>query len=195
MWRNPKTSCGLQSPSSSENATSRLGDGNGDFGSGSMSYQTIRQDLRPHTGMLALSPVQIADDFQRATRDGIRQLRDRSDGLTKKEAWALDDLNRDRGLAMVRHALSIARYRATCPAAATGLLENWRGFVLAGHAVNCPVIEAFRWETDAQGDFDLAQLNYANNPTEVNRQIAIEKGSKHMAEIRRALDALHGVRR
>lgn len=157
--------------------------------------QAIRYATRRHTGALVFPPVRIADDFEQATKDGLRQLRDHAGGLTKKEAWALDDLNRHRGLKMVQQALTIARYRATCPAGATAILENWRGFVLAGHTPGCPVLDAFRYETDANGDFDLAQINYAAEPTEANRARAIEAGNRQLAETRRALDALHGVKR
>lgn len=50
MWRNPKTSLGEHSPSSSENVTRRSGiDGNGSFGSDPMSYHAIRDELAAHT--------------------------------------------------------------------------------------------------------------------------------------------------
>jgi hypothetical protein len=139
--------------------------------------------------------VQTADEFSAATRDGLRMMRRSLEPLEKREARVLDDLNRDRGIAMVRQALEIARYRSKCPADATALTEKWHGFVLAGHQQACPVIDAFEWETKAQGEFDLAQLEYAANPTEANRQRAIEFGHRHQAYIRRCLDALHGVRR
>lgn len=134
-------------------------------------------------------------DFLGVTRDGVRQVRPYLDTLPKKEARLLDDVSRGKGLAMVRQALEIARHRASCPAAATGLLENWRGFVLAGHTPGCAILDAFGWETEAQGGFDVAQFAYAENPSEANRLRAIEAGNRQLAETRRALDALHGVQR
>lgn len=148
-----------------------------------------------HTSRKGFPLVPLASDFDRATKDGLRLLRDHTDALNRKESRVLDDLHRDRGLAMVRHALVIARYRASCPAAATGLLENWRGFVLAGHVVNCPVMDAFRMETESNGTANLAQFDYEISPTEANRARAIEALNRQLAETRRALDALHGVRR
>lgn len=194
MWHRPKRSYGLQSPSSSENATSRSGDGNGRLGSDGMSYNAIRSSVRSHTHKAlpgGHAPRQVlADRFA----DAMRQVERSAVGLTPKEAQLIRDFRKGRYIGGVLQALEISR-RCVDPSDATALPDTMRGFIIAEHprfSVSC--VEADRLETGANGEFDLAVLEWRLHPSRANKERAIEAGRRQEMATRQMIDALERSR-
>lgn len=190
MWRNPKTSLGLQSPSSSENATARSGaDGNGGFGVASMTFDTIRNELAPHTTAHGVRGVPI--DPLDAVRDAVRTMQRSLPTLSRRDQQLLKDVKKGRYVGGVLRVLEIAR-ECEDPADATALPEAWRGFVVAAHpGMEASVYDSFRLEQGSNGATDLAQVEFLIAPTEANRQRALEFLNQQMVRTRKAIDALH----
>jgi hypothetical protein len=147
--------------------------------------------FRSHTSTSRVSLVQTADEFEALFRDGIRQMRRSVLPLDRPQVRLLDDVTRGRGIGMLGKVLEIARYQCADPTDATAVPEVCRGFVLAGHRANTTVFAAGQLETDANCDFDHAQLAYEHEPTRANYERLIEAGNRQINETRRVMDAAH----
>lgn len=183
MWHKPKTSAGVQSPSSSENVRGGV--------SGSMAYDAIRAELAGHTRTRQVCGYTSRIALASRVADAMRQVERSAAGLTKKEAQLVRDI-RDRGryIGGVLQALEISR-RCTDPTDATALPDAFRGFVIATHPgflVN--QIGADRAETEANGEFDLAVLEWKLSPSRANGERAIEAGRRQVVATQQMVDAI-----
>lgn len=190
MWHSPKTSYGLTSPSSSENATPRSGDGNGCFGSVSMDFNAIRKDLAAHTTTTPFRGVFDRDALADRTQDAIRQVMRSADGIGPKDRQLLKDIGRGRYIGGVQRALEISR-RCVDPSDATALPDAFRGFVVAVHpGFQVCEISADRAETESNGEFDLAVLEWRLSPSKANGERAIEAGRRQLMRTQQMCDAI-----
>lgn len=155
----------------------------------------MRIGLEVHTSRKATPLVSSIEEFEVLFRDGVRQMRRSAIGLNRKQHRVLDDVSRGVGIRMVAQALDIARFQCLCPADATAIPEVCRGYVLAGHQTNWTVFDASQTETDANCDFDHAQIAYAMDPSPANYERLVESGNRQMTETRRVLDAAHSEQR
>lgn len=149
---------------------------------------------RTRTPVQPASWVSTRHQLVLVVADAIRQMRAGADGLTAKEHDRLKQFSNGQYLSGVLSLVEIGQKCADL-SAATAFPEALRGFQVQHHPVAKPtVMDAFRGETDANGEFDLAQLEYAAQPTDANRRRAIEAGNRQLAETYRALNALHAAR-
>lgn len=192
MWRNPKSSLGEHSPTSSENVTRRSGiDGNGSFGSDPMSYHAIRDELASRTRTCVIQGYTPKLALADRVADAMRQVSRSAVGLSTRDAQLIRDI-RDRGryIGGVLRALEISR-RCADPSDATALPDAFRGFIVAEHpGFSVNEIAADRAETAANGEFDLAVLEWKLSPTRATGERAIEAGRRQQLRTQQMVDAI-----
>lgn len=135
--------------------------------------------------------VARSSDLRVIAADAVRVVRISAHGLSERERQLLDDLGRGRYLTGVFKFVEIAK-RCEDPLHAAWFAERLRGFVLADHpAISRDVDLAFRDETVANGDANLAQHDYRVAPTRANRERAIDALLRQDITTHAAIDALH----
>lgn len=154
-------------------------------------YNAIRNDLRGHTRIA--SPSGYVPKLALADRvaDAMRQVSRSAVGLSAKEAQLVRDI-RDRGryISGICQALEISR-RCADPCDATALPDAFRGFVVAVHpGFQVNERQADRAETESNGEFDLAVLEWRINPSRVNGERAIEAGRRQQLRTQQMVDAI-----
>lgn len=157
---------------------------------GGHGYESIRAELAEHTrttparGYAARAPLATRVD------DAMRQVERSVPNLNKKEVQLIRDIRKGRYIGGVLQALEISR-RCWDPTDATALPDTFRGYVIAEHPrFQVCQVEAFRHETDANGEFDLAQYEWMLNPSRVNGERAIEAGRRQLLRTQQAIDAI-----
>lgn len=116
------------------------------------------------------APATDADrcqSFDELLADSLRQIRDRSDGLTRKESQLLSDVSRRTyaGFRTVADVADIARNRCKDPGAAASLAEAIRGYTLAGHpGLVLPWFDTLRYEGATNAIADEALLEFILRP-------------------------------
>lgn len=151
----------------------------------------IRQDLAPHTPARAPFRVPVRHGFEFAAKDAVRLMRESASGLTAKEHDLLNKFSQGQYLTGVFRLAEIGQ-KCEDISGATAFPEAWRGLTVKHHPqAHVCVLDAFGTESMANGAFDADQIAYAANPTEENRQRALESGQKQLMETYRALNALH----
>jgi hypothetical protein len=123
--------------------------------------------------------------------DSVRQVRRSARGLTPRDRDLLKSFKDGQYLTGVMRFMEIGQ-KCEDVADATAFPEAIRGFTVKYHPrAHVCIGEAFRNETDANGIANLAQHDYWLDPSEANRQRAIEALNRQLAETYRALNALH----
>lgn len=154
-------------------------------------YKTARPALAPHTVGAPLDGVWGRHGFENATKEAVRLMREDASGLTAKEHDLLNKFSQGYYLTGVFRIAEIGQKCETL-AGATAFPEVWRGLTVRHHPrAHVCFLDASATESHANGEFDLAQIAYAHDPTEENRQRAIEAGNRQLAETHRCLNALH----
>lgn len=155
-----------------------------------MNANAIRvQRDRPTTNPAA--SVVAKDSLLDAVDDSLRQMMRTAVGLTAKEVQLVKDVRRGRYIGGVFKTLEIGR-KCEDVADSTAFPEALRGWAVRHHPrLNTCWQSAFRAETDANGTANLAQFEFEMDPTEANRQRAIEALNRQLVETNRALIALH----
>lgn len=163
--------------------------------------QLMTTDIRPIQYEPRTTPESLPvavgrDALTKLVNDAVRQVQRSAIALSPTESQLLRDLKRGRYIGGVLDALEISQQKCRDVSDATALPEAFYGYVLGGHPFyTVSLFESFVAEQQANGSFDLAQMRYMKNPTPANRDAAVEAGRRQLVETRRALDALHGVRR
>lgn len=154
-------------------------------------HNAIRQDLAPHS-MRSPRPILSSRlTLLDMVASAVQRTRHSADGLTAKDHSHLSKLSDGFYLSGVLRFMEITQ-KCTDVADAAAFPEALRGFTVMHHPrAHVCLGEAFRAESYANGEFDAAQLAYAEDPTEQNRQWAIEAGTKQLMETHRSLVALH----
>lgn len=134
------------------------------------------------------------DALKHEARESVRVVRDYAEGLTTKDHYFLRDLADGKYLTgMLKFNVLALKCREVAPA--TVFAERLRGFQVRHHPkAHVDLMDAFGAESHSNGEFDAAQIAYSRNPSEQNRQRAIEAGNKQLVETHRSLMALHRER-
>lgn len=156
-----------------------------------MNYHATGFPLALRTPAIPLNGVLLRHALHLAASESVRQVRDHANGLTSKDHNYLKGFMRGQYLTGVLRFVEIG-LKCDELGAATAFPEALRGFTVQHHPkAHVCVREAFHAESHANGEFDAAQLAYAADPTEVNRQWALEAGNRQLVETYRSLNALH----
>lgn len=152
--------------------------------------QVIRYEVGARTTALPIGVV-ARDSLFDGIDDSLRQMTRTAVGLTAKEVQLVKDVRRGRYITGVLKTLEIG-HKCEDVADATAFPEALRGWVVRHHPRLATCWQsAFRAETDANGVANLAQFEFEVDPTESNRQRAIEALNRQLVETHRALNALH----
>lgn len=151
----------------------------------------IRQELAPHSTALPRPVLSSRLTLLDLVAGAVQRTRHSADGLTAKDHSHLSKLSDGFYLSGVLRFMEITQ-KCTDVADAAAFPEALRGFTVMHHPrAHVCVGEAFRAESFANGEFDAAQIAYAADPTEANREWAIEAGTRQLMETHRSLVALH----
>lgn len=135
--------------------------------------------------------VSARHTLQLATAESVRQVRRTANCLTGRDHNYLKAFMKGQYLTGVLRFMEIG-LKCEDVTDATAFPEALRGFTVQHHPrAHICVAEAFRAESYANGEFDAAQIAFAADPTEANRQRAVEMGNRQLVETMRALNALH----
>lgn len=154
-------------------------------------YQSIRAELATRTRTAFPSGYTPKAALTVRVQDAMRQVERSATGLSKREAQLVRDI-RDRGryIGGVLQALEISR-RCVDPSDATALPDALRGFVIAAHpGFQVCEVSADRAETAANGEFDLAVLEWKLSPSQANGERAVEAGRRQLMRTQQMVDAI-----
>lgn len=156
-----------------------------------MPGKATRRSATKHTTAIGGSEVWALDLLKREARESVRVVRDHADRLTTKDHYLLSDVADGKYLTGV-FRFQVLALRCREVAAATTFAERLRGFQVQHHPqAHVDLLTAFGAESRSNGEFDAAQIAFAADPTEANRQWALEAGNRQLVETHRSMMALH----
>lgn len=137
------------------------------------------------------NPMLAHGSFATALRDFSRELERDVPDASPQDRQFLQDIRRGEGrykLVTLRRLAALSR-RSTNVAHHEALAEIIRADTLAGEKPAASIAELFTEETLAQGECDLAQLEYARNPNSPCAIVRLRRAAcRQLANTRRLLD-------
>lgn len=156
-----------------------------------MNSQAITYQQRPHIPTAGSTGVWAKRALEVMVADSVRQVRRSARGLTTRDHDLLKAFVKGQYLTGVMRFMEIGQ-KCEDVTDATAFPEALRGFQVQFHPrAQVDVLDAFGAETHANGLANDAQHDFWKDPTEANRQRAIEALNRQLVETHRSLMALH----